>query len=153
MRRSTNLALEVSKDAASRIQIARDWILAQSAFTEILLVTHSLEAATDLSLAVAAVQGSRFGLRRLTFNTLAARLAQHSLTRSGNAPASSLSFIAVVARAIHSLQLEGKLSYFAPVASQPGFPVAVAKTLEELRLNEIDPNVLSRLSRGGDDLA
>ena len=153
MGRLSDVALEVSKDAASRNQTARDWILAQPAFAEVLLVTHSVEAATDLSLAVAATQGSHFGLRRLTFNTLASRLAQHSLVRSGNAPASSLSFIAVVARAIHSLQSERKLSYFEPVASQPGFPVAVAKTLEELRMNKVESHSLTRLARGGDDLA
>jgi len=86
-------------------------------------------------------------------NVLASRLAQHSLATSGTAPASKLSFTAIVARAIHSLQSEDKLSYFEPVATRPGFPIAVAKTLEELRMNEVDPDMLTRLTRGGNDLA
>ena len=98
-------------------------------------------------------RGAWFGIKRFTLNVLASRLAQHTLAAAGSAPASSLSFTAVVARAIHSLQSEGELSYFEPVATRPGFPVAVAKTLEELRMNEVDPESVGRLGRGGKDLA
>jgi RecB family exonuclease len=58
-----------------------------------------------------------------------------------------------VARAIHSLQSQGKLTYFEPVATRPGFPIAVAKTLEELRMNEVDVDLIGKLDRGGRDLA
>src|SRR5205814_1105990 len=43
--------------------------------------------------------------------------------------------------------------YFAPVATRPGFPVAVARTLEELRMNEVTADRLAKLERGGKDLA
>ncbi|MBA3514774.1 MAG: exodeoxyribonuclease V subunit gamma [Pyrinomonadaceae bacterium] len=145
--------IEVSSDAATRIGIAQEWIWKYAAETEILVIAHSVEAASRLHLEVVGAKGAWFGIKRFTLNVLASRLAQGALAESGSAPASSLSFTAVVARAIHSLQSEGKLSYFEPVATRPGFPVAVAKTLEELRMNEVHPKSLARLARGGKDLA
>ena len=150
---SRNKRIEVSADAAHRVQFARDWIQSYPSDTEMLVVAHSAEAATDLYLGVISASGAWFGVKRLTLNGLASRLAQHALAASGTAPASNLSFTAVVARAIHSLHSDGKLKYFAPVATRPGFPIAVAKTLEELRMNEVEPESLARLTRGGKDLA
>src|SRR6266850_7099823 len=150
---SQTMRIEASSDAATRITIARDWIQAYPADTEILVIAHSVEAAADLHLSVVSSTGSWFGIKRFTLNVLASRLAQHALAASATAPASNLSFTAVVARAIHSLQSKGKLNYFEPVATRPGFPIAVAKTLEELRMNEVDPPSLARLTRGGKDLA
>jgi CRISPR/Cas system-associated exonuclease Cas4 (RecB family) len=135
------------------VQIARDWIQTYPADTEVLVIAHSAEAATDLHLSVVSATGSWFGIKRFTLNVLASRLAQHALAASGIAPASSLSLTAVVARAIHSLETEGKLSYFEPVASRPGFPTAVVKTLQEVRMSEVEPDWLARLARGGKDLA
>jgi ATP-dependent helicase/nuclease subunit B len=147
------MRIEVSSDAAVRVQIAREWIKVYPADTEVLVVAHSTEAAADLQLSVVSLTGSWFGIKRCTLNILAARLAQHALAASGKAPASGLSFTAVVARAIHSLQAKSKLTYFEPVATRPGFPVAVAKTLAELRMNEVDIDAIGRLDRGGTDLA
>ncbi|MBC8030744.1 MAG: exodeoxyribonuclease V subunit gamma [Pyrinomonadaceae bacterium] len=145
--------IDVFSDAGRRVQVAREWIQAYSPDTEVLVLAHSAEAASDLQMSVVNSTGSWFGMKRFTLNVLAARLAQHALADSGRAPASNLSFTAVVARAIHSLQSEGKLSYFEPVATRPGFPVAVARTLEELRMNEVDVDSIARLERGGKDLA
>jgi len=61
----------------------------------------------------------------VTLNVLAARLGQRALAGAGIAPASALSFTAV-ARAIHWLHADGKLSYFEPVAGRPGFSVATS---------------------------
>ena len=153
MKRFQQKRIEVSCDTAVRLQLAQDWLLTHAIDTEILLIAHSSEAATDLNLRVASATGAWFGIKRVTLNAIASRLAQHALQTSGTATASSLSFTAVVARAIHFLQSEDKLSYFDPVATKPGFPIAVAKTLEELRMNEIDPKSLARLERGGKDLS
>ena len=160
MKNFSNKRIVVGNDAAERQRIARQWLEAYARDTEILLIAHSAEAATDLHLGLVSAAGSWFGIKRFTLNALAARLAQHALARSGTAPASNLSFTAVVARAIHALQLSSEskanlgedLSYFSPVATRPGFPVAVAKTLEELRMNEVAPEALFQLSRGGKDL-
>ena len=115
-------SIEVSSHASVRVQTARDWIQAYPAAAEILVIAHSAEAAADLHLSVASSRGASFGIKRFTLNVLASRLAQHVLAASGTVPASNLSFTAVVARAIHSLQSEDKLSYFEPVATRPGFP-------------------------------
>ncbi|MFN2514169.1 MAG: hypothetical protein ABR568_22495, partial [Pyrinomonadaceae bacterium] len=152
MERNQNKRIEVSSDAATRIGIAREWMEKYAADTEVLVIAHSLEAASEFHLRVVGAKGAWFGIKRFTLNVLAARLAQGALAEEGSAPASRLSFTAVVARAIHLLQSEGKLSYFEPVATRPGFPVAVAKTLEELRMNEVEPESLTRLARGGKDL-
>ena len=145
--------LKVSPDAASRLHAAREWLASQSADAEIILVTHSSDAARDLHLDLLRDRSASFGLQRFTLNVLAARFAQHSLANSGAAPASNLSFTAIVARAIHSLNSRKKLTYFAPVALRPGFPIAVARTLEELRMNEVSIDRLGEQSRGGADLA
>ncbi len=143
----------VSNDTAARLLLAVDWIQSYPADTEIVVLAHSPEAATDLHLRAVGLKGSAFGIKRLTLSAVASRLAQPALAVSSKAPASALSFAAVVARAIHTLKSEGKLSYFDPVAARPGFPVAVARTLEELRMNEVDPDSIGRLARGGQDLA
>jgi ATP-dependent helicase/nuclease subunit B len=145
--------LEVSSAASKRLQLAVHWIQSFPADTETLIIAHSPEAASDLNLHAVDSKRALFGIKRFTLNAFAARLAQPALAAVGYAPASSLSFTAVVARAIHSLKSDGKLSYFEPVASRPGFPVAVARTLEELRMNEVASESLAQLDRGGGDLS
>lgn len=145
--------IAVSCDAAARLAMASEWLESHQAQTEILIVGPTSEAADYLYLRAANSKASWFGIKRFTLNSLAARLARPVLAESAHASASALSFIAVAARAIHSLQLDGKLSYFAPVANRPGFPVAVGRTLEELRMNEVDVEAITRLARGGSDLA
>jgi len=153
LERTSKKGIVVSSDAGTRLEIARAWLEDYPSDTEAVVLAHSAEAANDFHLRAASERGAWFGVRRYTLNGLAARLAQSTLAESGTASASSLSFIAVVARAIHSLQSESKLKYFAPVATRPGFPVAVARTLEELRMNEVDVAAIARLARGGGDLA
>src|SRR5258705_5658062 len=120
-----NKRIEVSADAANRVQFAWDWIQSYPSDTEILVVAHSVEAATDLYLGVISASGAWFGVKRLTLNGLASRLAQHALAASGTAPASNLSFTAVVARANHSLHSSGQLKYIVPVATPPRVAVSV----------------------------
>ena len=150
---SQGLRIEVSPDTFVRLALAEEWLKSYPSDTDLLIISHSHEAGTDFVLRIIQSRGAWFGARRLNLNGLASRLAQHALARSATAPASNLSFTAVVARAIHSLQSQGRLSYFEPVATRPGFPVAVAKTLEELRMNEVASDSIARLDRGGKDLA
>jgi ATP-dependent helicase/nuclease subunit B len=153
MKSKPETRIDVSPDAAPRLARAEAWLKSFPSDSELLIVSHSNEAATDLLLRVVESKRGWFGVKRSTLNGLAARLARPALAESQTAPASNLSFTAVVARAIHSLHSDGKLNYFAPVATRPGFPVAVARTLEELRMNEVDAGALARMARGGKDLA
>ena len=145
--------IEVSPDAFVRLALADEWLKSRPADSELLVISHTNEAATDLVLRTVESRSVWFGMKRFTLSFLASRMAQRALIESGTAPASSLTFTAVVARAVHSLQAAGKLSYFKPVASRPGFPAAVARTLEELRMNQVDAGVIAQLDRGGKDLA
>lgn len=153
MKKSRQNLIEVSADAELRLNVARDWIQSHPTDTELLLISNSTESANDLHLSIVATRGVAFGVKRMTLNVLASRLAQRQLGEAGLTPATNLSFTAVVARAIHSLQSQSALTYFAPVATKPGFTVAVSRTLAELRMNEIDSASLKQLSRGGTDLA
>ena len=145
--------IAVSSNTAARLQAAVQWTESQSNSSELLIISHSIEAATNFCLSVASGRDALFGTRRLTLNGLAARLAQRSLAQSETVPATALSFNGIVARAIYLLNAQDKLTYFAPVATKPGFPIAVARTLEELRMNDVGPETLDPLPGGGKDLA
>jgi ATP-dependent helicase/nuclease subunit B len=75
------------------------------------------------------------------------------LNASGRVPTTGLSLEALTARAVHSLVSEKKFTYFESVATRPGFPRAVARTLQELRMNQVDIEQVRGLPRGGPDLA
>src|SRR5947207_8525956 len=141
----------VAPDAATRLAVAAEWLAAQPLDAEVLIVGPTWEACDDLVRGAAAQ--ARFGTVRLTLDRLAARLAALVLAADERVPAGGLSTIAVAARAVHLLRAEGGLRYFAPVAGRPGFPAAVARTLEELRMNGVVPQALRRLGASGADLA
>jgi RecB family exonuclease len=119
----------------------------------VLVVAPSWEACDDRGRATARRSGARFGTVRLTLDRLAARLAAPALGQAGLAPAGRLSLAAVAARAVHLLTAARRLRYFAAVAGRPGFPGAVARTLEELRMNDVSLDALRGLPRVGADLA
>ncbi len=145
--------LIISQDTAARLAAAVEWLSAYAADAEILILSATKEAGDEFVRNAALAAGARFGLTRLTLNQLASVLAAPVLTRAGRAPASRLVLTAVAARAVHLLLAEGALSYFEPVATRPGFATAVARTLEELRMNDADSRAIAGLARGGPDLA
>lgn len=145
--------LLVAADAASRLGAASAWLAAIPARDEVLVVAPGWEACDELVRAELGGAGARFGVVRLTLERLAARLATPALVRAGRAPATGLSHAAVAARAVHLLEARGAFTYFAPVADRPGFPPAVARTLEELRMHDVGAERLRALPRGGADLA
>ena len=150
---STKHEILVSADSNERLRRAQQWIESYSPDTGLLLLAHSSEAANDLHLRIVHSRGTAFGVKRFSLNSLATRLAQPRLLTAELVPATRLSLTAVVARAVHTLHSQSRLTYFAPVASKPGFPTAVVRTLEELRMNEVEPASLLRLIRGGEDIA
>lgn len=145
--------LIISHDSASRLSSAAEWLNDYPTDAEILIVSPTREAGDEFVRNAALKSGARFGLARFTLNHLAASLAATELARAGIVPASGLALTAVAARSIHLLHTAGDLSYFEPVAEKPGFPVAVARTLEELRMNDAGAKSIKKLPRGGKDLA
>src|SRR5262245_31251059 len=145
--------LVIWHDSATRIAAGADWLNEYPSNAEILVLCATKEAGDEFVRSAASIAGARFGLTRLTLSHLAAKLAAMELARAELAPASSLGLTAVAARSIHLLHTAKALSYFEPVAEKPGFPIAVARTLEELRMNGADAKKIARLPRGGKDLA
>lgn len=145
--------LIISQDTAARLAAGVEWLSRYAADAEILILSATKEAGDEFVRNAALAAGARFGLTRLTLNQLASVLAAPVLARAGRAPASGLVLTAVAARAVHLLIAERALSYFEPVATRPGFPTAVARTLEELRMNDADSRAIAGLARGGPDLA
>jgi CRISPR/Cas system-associated exonuclease Cas4 (RecB family) len=107
----------------------------------------------DLTRAIAMDRGATFGLHRLSFTQLAARLAAADFAGRGHTPATALGHEAIAARATFEAAKDQALEYFLPVSATPGFPRALARTLLELRLASEPSPPLGRLSRSGPDLA
>ncbi len=145
--------LLLAAGAATRLEAASRWLAARPPQAEVLVVAPTWEACDELVRAELGGAGARFGIVRMTLERLAARLATPALVRAGRVPATALSQAAVAAHAVHRLQGEGVFHYFRPVADRPGFPPAVARTLEELRMHGVTPDDLRALPRGGVDLA
>jgi hypothetical protein len=149
----------IARDTATRLTAAAEWLNSYPAGAEILIVSPSREAGDEFVRNAVAATGTsgastaRFGLLRLTLDRLAAILAAPTLAGNNRVPTTNLSLEALTARAVHLLVSEERLSYFAPVAKRPGFPRAVARTLDELRMNAVDIEAIRRLPRGGPDLA
>ncbi|MEQ1912158.1 MAG: PD-(D/E)XK nuclease family protein, partial [Vicinamibacterales bacterium] len=143
----------LSSSAAVRLEAARQFVLAAPPSAEILVIGASRGAADDFVRTLAAGRGATFGLYRFSLTQLAARLAAPLLAQDRVMPATSLGIEAVAARAVFDAASDAALSYFSPVADSPGFPRAVARTLEELALANVSASALVGASEGAPDLA
>jgi ATP-dependent helicase/nuclease subunit B len=142
--------------AELRLDAARAFVheqLGHGDVLDVLLVGASRGAADDLARSVAATAGATVGLHRFSVTQLAARLAAPLLAAERLAPASALGAEAVAARAAFEAARDESLDYFLPVSRTPGFPRALARTLEELRLAGVPSSALASLPLGGRDLA
>lgn len=116
------------------------------------LVIAATRGAAD-ELARAAAGPALAGVHRFTLAQLAAMLAAGPMAERGLAPVSELGIQALAARTIHLLHRDRKLKYFHPVADMPGFAVALAATLKELRLEGVQARDLAATGLPGFDLA
>ncbi len=105
---------------------------------DVLIVGASRGAADDLARSVAIASGATIGLHRFSVAQFAARLAAPVLAERESAPSAYLASEAVAARATFDAMRDAALDYFEPVARTPGFPRALARTLQELRLADVD---------------
>ena len=93
------------------------------------------------------------GVHRLTLNRLVGLLAAEELADAGLAPADGLAAEAVAARAVFRLAPSGALAHFDSVLKLPGFSRALARTLIELRWNNIGVDDLRALGGPGEAIA
>jgi CRISPR/Cas system-associated exonuclease Cas4 (RecB family) len=142
-----------SGSAAVRLREARRFLERFEPGAEVLLLGALRGAVDDLARAISMERGATFGLHRLSFTQLAARLAIMELASRERAPATTLGHEAVAARAAFEARGADSLKYFSPVSQTPGFPKALARTLLDLRLAAVAGGDLARLPRSGSDLA
>ncbi len=143
----------VSPRASERIAAARAWLESQRPAAEVLVIASVQEAADDLVRDFAIARGAMLGVHRLTLNRLVGLLAADQMAESGLAPADGLATEAVATRTVFRLASSQEVSYFAPVLDQPGFSRALARTLAEIRLNNVTADQLRALSPAGASLA
>ncbi|HUR33760.1 MAG TPA: PD-(D/E)XK nuclease family protein [Vicinamibacterales bacterium] len=142
-----------SSSAAIRLDAARRFLLEAPPSAETLVLGATRGAADDFVRAVATGHGATFGIYRFSLTQLAARLAAPLLAADRLSAATALGIEAVAARAVYDAQGAGVLTYFGPVAASPGFPRALARTLEELSLAAVSGRHLHGASAGASDLA
>jgi ATP-dependent helicase/nuclease subunit B len=91
------------------------------------------------------------GVHVLTLPQLAAVLATPG--DATKAPLSHLGREALTARVVHAMRADQRLAYFNPVADLPGFSRALARTILELRLENVDLRELAATGESGRDLS
>src|SRR5262245_49284513 len=146
------LRIVTSTSAAARLAAAADALAARLPSEETLVIGASRGAADDLTRAVTRRVGATFGVIRFSLTELAARAAAVQPAGPRRAPGSQAAAEAIAARAVFEARAAAELEYFAPVATLPGFPKALARTTHELRLGQVDPDRLERSGAAGADL-
>lgn len=137
------LQIVTSSSAAARLAAALRFLSSHSPSTEILIAGASRGAADDLARSVSRRTGATFGLTRFSLTELAARSVATVRAERGQLPGSMAAAEALSARAVFDARQETDLSYFEPVASMPGFPRALTRTLHELRLAQVSADHLA----------
>ena len=143
----------LSGSAAVRLREARRILDQFKPGAEVLLLGASRGSVDDLARSISIEKGATFGLHRLSFTQLAARLAVMELAAHDRAPTTPLGHEAVATRAAFEALSDDALGYFSPVSQTPGFPKALARTLLNLRLAAVASGDLARLPQSGSDLA
>ncbi len=142
-----------SASAAVRLDAASAFLRGYPSNHPVTIVGATRAAADDLARRAAAEHGATFGMVRLSLTQLAARTAMVALADAERTPSTWLGAEAVATRAAFGATRDASLRYFEPVARTPGFPRALARTLQELRLTGLRRERLERLPLAGADLA
>ena len=137
----------MSASAAERLDAAHAFLVDRPPASEVVILGASRGAADDCARAIATRARATFGLTRFSLTELAARAAVAS-TSTRRVPGTQAGSEAIAARAVFDAQAAGELDYFSPVATLPGFPKALARTVHELRLARIGPERLAERSGG-----
>ncbi len=121
-----------------RLDAARAFLRAIRPGHEVLAVGSSREAIDDLVRDVSKDAGATFGIHRFGIWQLVAHVASTELASAGLAPATPLGAEAVAARAAFDAASRRKIPQLAELVPFPGFPRALASTIDEHRLNGED---------------
>jgi hypothetical protein len=142
-----------SVSAATRLAAALSFLRQFPPSQPITIVAATRGAADDLARRLAIERRATIGLARFSLTQIAARVASTRLAAHGIAPATMLGSEAVAARVAFEAARGDRLEYFAAVATAPGFPRALARTIGELRASGVPPHGVSAAGLSGSDLA
>ncbi|MBI4904686.1 MAG: exodeoxyribonuclease V subunit gamma [Acidobacteria bacterium] len=129
---------------------AASFAQAHAAHGELLAVASTRTAVDDF---VRFHCGNSAGIHRLTLSQLTAQFTVEAMAERGLAPLNGFGAEALAARAIFHARNDGRLAYFAPVATAPGFARALARTLRELRLANASFEEVAAAGAPGADIA
>ncbi|MGH7897499.1 MAG: PD-(D/E)XK nuclease family protein [Candidatus Binatia bacterium] len=134
--------------AHERIDAARNWLDTRSASEQLLVVAATKEAASELvrAHALRSPAAATFGWYRATLERVAAELAADVLAEKNLVPVTAFAAVGVVTRVVQRLRASGELGRYEPIAHTPGFPRAVAATLDELRRGGLEPEALRAIA-------
>jgi hypothetical protein len=114
----------ISSTGHRRIHGAQRWLENRAAAEEVLIVGGTLDAARELARKVAKKKGAGFGWHRLTLPKLAFATAAPILAARGLTPLSRIGAGALVARLVHRINREGRLS-----ASCETLPISIERDI------------------------
>jgi ATP-dependent helicase/nuclease subunit B len=138
---------------AARLHTAATFLRRFPADHPITIVAATRGAADDFARSIAVERSATVGVTRLSLTQLAARTGITAMAAEGKTPSTGLGAEAVAARAVFTAIRDASLRYFAPVAGSPGFPRALARTLQELRLAGVEADALHASVPARADLA
>src|SRR5438128_2074633 len=119
--------LVTSLAVQDRLRSASEFIAGFSG-QEILLVSSTRIAADEFVRQSCAQATGVFGVYRFTVPLLAFTIASERLAESGITALAGVAVDALAARSVHACRINGKLSWFEPVAMTPGFFRALGST-------------------------
>lgn len=130
---------------------AREFIRRHKPGQQLLIIAENRAAADEIvrqSCEGALVGAHRFALREFVY-----AMSSRALNESGRVPVRGVVREALAARVVAYAVRDRQLQYLHRVADFPGFARALSKTLEDLRLGEVDIDSLRAAGRSGADLA
>src|SRR5436190_4495122 len=128
-----------------RITHGRDWLKAHAPAEEVLIIGATLSAANEIARSLAQTKRASFGYHRMTLGQLASTLARPALTAQRTVPLGTAGLQAVVNRVIHELSELRALGRYTKLINGPGFARAIAATIGQLRLEQIEPDALEHV--------
>jgi ATP-dependent helicase/nuclease subunit B len=138
--------------AKDRLEACEHFLRA-AARQEVLVVSTTRIAADELVRGLCDKEGGTFGLHRFSLAALAVDIASPALALGGRSPLGGVAVDALAARAVQDCLAASSLHWFEPVCTTPGFFHALAATLSEIRLNDIDLERLASAGPAGRDLS
>jgi ATP-dependent helicase/nuclease subunit B len=142
-----------SASAAERLAQARKFLDGLPRASEVVVVGSSRTSADDLVRTVAAERGATLGLHRFSMVQLVSHIARGEIARRGLAPLTGTGAVALQIRCVFQVRKNPGFKFFGPVASKPGFALALGKTVDELRASDIEPAELAAVGDRGQDVA